>query len=280
MNYNKGERNMGNDKKIPVSEIFHGATQGEGPYIGMLTSFVRFGLCDFKCKGCDSMHAVDPVSVKANAQRMTQEEIFKELEVTDHDITFSGGNPCIHDLSELVQLNHDRNMDRLQRSEPKRFIHVETQGTRYQKWLENMSVKSVVISPKTPCMGETTDVTVYADFIKELNGYKTTGYPYVSKFTFKFVIHTKEDIDWVLKFYNYHQIGIQYSWFNPVVYLSLYNEYFNDDSPNPKYLREELLGQYAYLQGVLYNEYDERVTRGFRFLPQLHVLTHGNEKGK
>jgi len=34
--------------------------QGEGPYVGQSTLFVRFGECDLRCRWCDSPHTWQP----------------------------------------------------------------------------------------------------------------------------------------------------------------------------------------------------------------------------
>ena len=67
------------DKKLPLMELFGPTIQGEGTVIGQQTYFLRFGLCDYKCRMCDSMHAVDPRLVKANATYLTQAEIFEQF---------------------------------------------------------------------------------------------------------------------------------------------------------------------------------------------------------
>ena len=42
-------------------EIFSSA-QGEGPYVGSSTLFIRFGGCDLRCRWCDSPHTWAPAS--------------------------------------------------------------------------------------------------------------------------------------------------------------------------------------------------------------------------
>src|SRR5665213_49268 len=98
-----GGRNGPREKKIPVVEMFGPTIEGEGALIGTQTFFIRFGLCDYKCKKCDSMHAVDPQIVKSTADWATQDEIFESFKRFQeqkaphiHNVTFSGGNPAIH----------------------------------------------------------------------------------------------------------------------------------------------------------------------------------------
>jgi organic radical activating enzyme len=40
---------------VNLVEIFS-SVQGEGPYVGASTLFVRFGVCDLRCRWCDSPH--------------------------------------------------------------------------------------------------------------------------------------------------------------------------------------------------------------------------------
>src|SRR5215216_6542723 len=135
------------NKKIPVLEIFGPTVQGEGLVIGTRTFFIRFGLCDYRCKMCDSMHAVDPGSVKANARYLTQRQIFDEVKsrMDEHNcawVTLSGGNPAMHDLTELCTL--------LKFDE--KLISIETQGTIAPMWIGLCDY--ITISPKGPGMGE------------------------------------------------------------------------------------------------------------------------------
>jgi 7-carboxy-7-deazaguanine synthase len=130
-------------KKIPLVEMFGPTIQGEGAVIGQQTYFMRFGLCDYKCKMCDSMNAVDPLQVKLNAKWLTQLDIYNEFmafhkEGSTRWITLSGGNPCIHDLTELVLNLNDTGFK----------FAVETQGTFAPDWLKYCRI--VTCSPKGP----------------------------------------------------------------------------------------------------------------------------------
>lgn len=134
-------------KKIPLVELFGPTVQGEGAVIGQQTYFLRFGLCDYKCTMCDSMHAVDPKQVSTNAERLTQDEIYIKLVQfykpgSTSWITYSGGNPCIHDLTQLTGLLVGGRFK----------IAVETQGTFCPEWLQECHV--ITCSPKGPGMGE------------------------------------------------------------------------------------------------------------------------------
>ena len=44
---------------LKIAEIFGPTIQGEGALIGVPTVFVRAGGCDYRCRWCDSLHAVE-----------------------------------------------------------------------------------------------------------------------------------------------------------------------------------------------------------------------------
>src|SRR5579863_9040838 len=92
-------------KTFPVIEIFGPTIQGEGAEAGIPTHFVRVGGCDYRCSWCDTMYAVDPESVRDNAEQLTSEEIVDRvvgLDGTPGWVTISGGNPALHELGQLV----------------------------------------------------------------------------------------------------------------------------------------------------------------------------------
>lgn len=238
--------------------------------------FIRFGGCDYRCKMCDSLHAVDPVAIKKHAKRMSAAEIWGELEIrqmhTGVDwVTFSGGNPCMHKLDDLVGM--------LNRAGWK--INVETQGTLWQDWLYNCTV--VTVSPKSWGMGEKFEDLKYIKFLQKLNG--------VRPLCVKVVVFSEQDIEFahdikritedVTKDWLYEsQMGIAY-------YLSLGNPYppvLNEehdlvDAPQDDDFSQvqTLLASYKRLSEELLQ--DPRM-KAFRFLPQLHVLVYGNETGR
>lgn len=135
-------------KTFPVVELFGPVLQGEGRMIGTPTLFARFGYCDFRCSWCDTLYAVLPEEVQRTATQMTAAEIrerLRDLDPTVPWVTLSGGNPAMHDLSELVELLHADG----------REIAVETQGTVFREWLRACDV--VTVSPKPPSSTMPTD---------------------------------------------------------------------------------------------------------------------------
>jgi 7-carboxy-7-deazaguanine synthase len=135
-------------KTIPVVEIFGPTLQGEGMLAGQRTIFIRTAYCDGAgdqwCTWCDSMHAVDPKH-KSEWKNRTPLEILERLRVYGdycRNVTISGGNPLIHDLTGLVNILNQYDYT----------INVETQGTIYRSWLQ--SVDQITVSPKPPSAGE------------------------------------------------------------------------------------------------------------------------------
>lgn len=135
-------------KSFPIVELFGPVLQGEGRMIGTPTLFARFGYCDYRCSWCDTLYAVLPEEVQRNATQMNAAEIHERLRALDPTVpwvTLSGGNPAMHDLSELVELLHTDG----------RKIAVETQGTVFREWLRACDV--VTVSPKPPSSAMPTD---------------------------------------------------------------------------------------------------------------------------
>jgi 7-carboxy-7-deazaguanine synthase len=244
-------------KRIPVVEFFGPTIQGEGAMIGVQTTFIRFGLCDYECKLCDSMFAVDPHKVKANATWLTPEEIV--MKIGDNRgcewITFSGGNPCIHDLKYLVDSLREKGIK----------IAVETQGTFKPSWLHQCDV--VTVSPKPPSMGEKYEPGKFEEFIKEFSNHLGLA--------IKVPIFGVEDFD-MLDDVNYRASLLM---LDDVVYISLGNPMPPgklDIEPTLKEFRNQMLDHFERITTGILN--DSRF-QNVKILPQLHVLVWGNRQG-
>lgn len=266
---------MTSPKKIPLVEAFGPTIQGEGAVIGQQTYFLRFGLCDYKCTMCDSMHAVDPNQVRQNAKWLTQQEIFNTLNDiwlrgSTRWVTFSGGNPCVHDLGELVF-----NLRQVPLA-PWR-IAVETQGTQFQNWLHYTDV--ITISPKAPGMGEKLELDKLDAFIDYLG-------PSVARANIKVVIFSAVDLE-VAKMLAERYLEVKN--LKIPFYLSLGNAWppgydspdplppSNLDAEAPTELVERLVTQYKRLFDDIK---EDSILSKMRFLPQWHTFVWGNEKGR
>jgi 7-carboxy-7-deazaguanine synthase len=127
---------------IMVSEIFGPTIQGEGALAGQLSHFLRTFGCSYRCNWCDSMHAVDP-NQSSKAHRLTAGEIVERvhwLKAPAPWLTITGGDPVDWDLTGVVvPLSAEYR------------IAVETQGARWQEWLEYCHL--ITVSPKGPSSG-------------------------------------------------------------------------------------------------------------------------------
>lgn len=144
----------GDDASIRISEIFGPTIQGEGLLIGLPTVFVRTGGCDYRCSWCDTLHAVDSAYRNDWAPRSV-EEIWTQVTSLSGGqpltVSLSGGNPAIQPLGGLIERGH---------REGYRFA-LETQGSLARPWFAELDY--LVLSPKPPSSGMTTDWTAFED---------------------------------------------------------------------------------------------------------------------
>lgn len=253
-------------QKIPVIEIFGPTYQGEGALIGHQTFFIRFGGCDYRCEKCDSMHAVDGESIQRLATYMTEDEILIKLlaKMASSSVallTFSGGNPCLWELGNLVQELKNCGI----------VVALETQGTYYKDWVKECPI--VTVSPKGPGMGEKFEKDVFLKFMEPLKGHKGLS--------LKIVIFDARDIEFALMV----QEIVAVAGFSIPVYISLGNPFppgteqpdgpCLDNAPGDN-LRLSLLHQMTILaEELLHDKRCDKLT----FLPQMHVLLWGNKQG-
>ena len=99
--------------KYPVVEIFH-SLQGEGFHTGRESTFVRLYGCNLSCSFCDEPLHTDRTKVK----EMTAEEIYKFITWRTDVVVFTGGEPTLHDLNELIWFS----------PRWKYSLHIETNG--------------------------------------------------------------------------------------------------------------------------------------------------------
>ncbi len=233
-----------------ISEIYGPVLQGEGPIAGRATVFVRVFGCDSRCQQCDTMFAVDPNHPDAKYEHLTPEEIIERIDTISHfiPVTFSGGNPAIWDLTEVIEPLKWAGRD----------VWVETQGTYWRNWLELCDV--VVVSPKGPFMN---DQRLGILPVAALEPFADQAHCH-----FKVVIGSEEDLDYA------EQIASTYP--EAPMYLSVgCPVYWAKISTT-----EALLERYRLL-GALLTDNPLRwphLLLKAAFIPQLHVLAHGFSK--
>lgn len=247
-------------KRIPVMEIFGPTIQGEGPVIGHQTLFVRFGGCDYRCRMCDSMHAVIPELIHKGATWLTEEQLIEAVMETViktrcGTVTLSGGNPVIHDLSLFVSVLKKYGV---------RLV-LETQGTMYRPWVTQCN--TVVVSPKTPGMGEKFEPVKLIAFLKSID--------HLRDLSIKVVVFSFSDVEFALNiFQTVKSVGI----YGVKKYLSLGNPMPPSEPggvEHETFSTTELLKNYRVLMEDILS--DPR-TRDIIVLPQLHVLLWGNKR--
>ena len=96
--------------KYPVVEVFT-SVQGEGLYTGTPANFIRLAGCNLSCPFCDTY--------KEAREELTPKEIIDDFNSRIRTVVLTGGEPCIHDLAELVK----------ELGKQGYIIHMETNGT-------------------------------------------------------------------------------------------------------------------------------------------------------
>lgn len=234
--------------RLRISEIFGPTIQGEGSVIGVPTVFVRAGGCDYRCRWCDSLHAVDPVH-RHDWQPMTPDEVMAE--VTDLSggqpltVSLSGGNPAIQDFAPLIRLGRARGYD---------FV-METQGSVARNWFADLA--TLILSPKPPSSGEKVDWDTFDTCLARAGDAETV---------LKIVIFDEADYLWA------QEVAGRYP------HLPLYLQPGNHTPPAPEgdgIDMDGIMARYEWLIGRTLAD------RWFtpRILPQLHVLIWGNKRG-
>lgn len=176
--------------KWPVIEIFGPTVQGEGVDQGVISNFIRFGGCDFKCDWCDTPYAVLPDEVRANSTKMGPKDILEELgklEGWAPWIVITGGNPALHDLEPLIDKLHENDL----------LVAVETQGSKWREWMRK--VDRLCLSPKPPSAHQKYNwATVQRFFNEGLEARLTEERGYEWMFI-KIPIFDEKDLRWAVK---------------------------------------------------------------------------------
>ena len=237
-------------RTVPVVEIFGPTLQGEGPQQGRPAYFVRFGGCDYRCTWCDSMHAVEPSAVRANARHLSAENILDEVAALAQGpslVVLSGGNPALLELGNVVAGMHDRGYE----------VAVETQGSRWKAWLAD--VDCLVVSPKAPSSGMDSEAAR-----ADLDGFMDRAQGSRAHASLKVVIFDDEDLDYA-RWIAGHFAGLD-------LYLSVGTPIGGEDAPTIGLVLKRL----RWLSEATATD---RALRHARVSAQQHVLTWGTRQG-
>ena len=115
-----------------ICEIFD-SIQGEGSWMGIPATFIRFTGCNLRCEWCDTKYSWDP----ENEQKMNVDEIISHINFPTVIIT--GGEPTIYDLKELIGAIREKFCNKKTAK-----IAIETNGTNEINW----DIDWIVCSPK------------------------------------------------------------------------------------------------------------------------------------
>jgi 7-carboxy-7-deazaguanine synthase len=233
-----------------IAEIFGPTIQGEGALIGKPTVFVRAGGCDYRCKWCDSLHAVDS-AYRHEWEVLDAETIWRRVEELSGGVpltvSLSGGNPAIQDFGPLISIGRAHGYD----------FAMETQGSIAQSWFAELSM--LILSPKPPSSGETPDLNRVAECAAAAGE---------GRAVLKIVIFDEAD----------------YLWAKAAAArlpdLPLYLQPGNHTPPPPDQDDAEIdiNGIMDRMEWLISRTLDDRWFRPY-ILPQLHVLIWGNKRG-
>lgn len=130
---------------LEVHSIFQ-TIQGEGPYAGSPSVFVRLAGCNLRCPYCDTEYTD---GMKAMVYKDIYNQIAK-MSPPNNLVVITGGEPFRQNLMPLINLLHDHNYT----------VQIETNGTLFFDFpLTNsqrmtMHTVTVVCSPKTGKINE------------------------------------------------------------------------------------------------------------------------------
>ncbi|WP_421909150.1 7-carboxy-7-deazaguanine synthase QueE [Methanolacinia petrolearia] len=154
---------------MKVFEIFP-SIQGEGPYQGIPSAFIRLSGCNLRCRWCDTPKTQDGSS----GEEMTVDEVFGQVKKLGlSHVCITGGEPLIQQ-DELLSLLKDLHEDGY-------IVEIETNGTIDP--VPVMEYSSVCMDIKCPSSGEKS----FAPFVKKLRPSDCV----------KFVVEGKEDLEYM-----------------------------------------------------------------------------------
>ena len=116
-----------------ITEIFD-SIQGEGSWMGIPATFIRFAGCNLRCSWCDTKNSWE------TGQGMSCTDIIANI--SHPTVIITGGEPGLYDLGDLI-LAIRHNTRRFASNSPIR-IGIETNGTKEIPW----DIDWVVCSPK------------------------------------------------------------------------------------------------------------------------------------
>ena len=100
---------------LPIVETFH-SVQGEGAWMGVSAFFIRLAGCDVGCPWCDTKISWN---LKKHPEIAIADLVSKAINAAPAIVVITGGEPLMHDLTELTQQLKDQGLR----------VHLETSGS-------------------------------------------------------------------------------------------------------------------------------------------------------
>lgn len=226
---------------LPVAEVFGPTWQGEGPFAGVRTGFVRLGRCNLSCEWCDTPYTWDETryDVNAEAPDTPVDDVHVKLRQIDvRTVCLSGGEPLLHHKKLSALLVDEWSW------------HVETNGTIQPPrwWVERVTHTSV--SPKV----NTRDPLKKRIKIPALAAWGVLACQ--GRACFKFVASQPADLDVIQDLVDVLQLPSDVVWVMP-----------EGTNPLPMITRHRRLAESIQ-------------DHGWNTTTRLHVLLYGTERGR
>lgn len=208
------------------------------------------------------MYAVEPAQVRANAEKLTAQQILGRLMqlVTGPEwVTLSGGNPAMLKLGPVVDVLQEAGYR----------VAVETQGSKWRDWLA--SVDCLTVSPKPPSSGMSRETE---EQLPSFMGNVAAERGLRSNDCLKVVVFDDTDYEWaravLLEYSSWpafisvgtNPVGL---WGSEVVATPSLRATIEGISDRYRWLCEKVAADFA--------------LRHVRVLPQLHVIAFGHARG-
>lgn len=127
----------GNGMELEVKHIFP-TLQGEGPFVGFPSVFIRLGGCNLTCKFCDTeFEDFNTMSAEAIVAKVKELSVANDGKTLRRLVVITGGEPFRQPIEHLCQKLIDAEFD----------VQIETNGTLYRDVAPEVEI---VCSPKNP----------------------------------------------------------------------------------------------------------------------------------
>ena len=225
---------------MQIAEIFE-SIQGEGPWAGTQSLFIRTSGCNLRCWFCDTPYT----SWKPEGTALSLDELsWRVADCTAPDVVLTGGEPML--LPDLVTLTQ-------RCRELGKRITIETAGTVDQPVVCDLMAISPKLSNSVPDDPVWHDRHEQARFRPDLIRSLLLRYDCI----LKFVIDKPQDVEEVREWLtNFSGVDPGIVWLMPQART-----------------REELTERSAWLQNIT-------TENGFKYSSRLHIELFGNVRGK